>query len=442
MKNKNRILGLFSRYLLVLIIAVSVVLRIGAALYLGNQVEDLPGTADQISYHNLSIRVLGGFGFSFDKEWWPVTKAGEPTAHWSYLYTYFLVFIYSLFGVHPIAARIIQALIIGFLQPLLAYVVGKQSFGERIGKIAAGLTAIYVYFIYYSGCLMTESFYISGIMGIIAIAISIIKSKEARSAWGKYLLLGVIAGFTVLLRQLFLLVLPFIAFWILYINKDMGKLQTISKLAISFIIVGLMLFPFTASNYYRFSRFVLLNTNSGYAFFWGNHPIYGTNFVPILTKEMGTYQDLIPRELRSLDEAALDSELLKQGMEFVISDPVRYVQLSISRIPVYFQFWPTSDSGFISNISRTASFGLFLPFMVFGLIKAGIKGKYRKFSNPEWLFLLFIFVYSGIHLLSWALIRYRLPVDAVLILFAAIAVDDLLRLIFKWNESPKTNEDR
>ena len=62
--------------ILVWVIGISIILRIGFALYLGDQVIDLPGTADQISYHNLALRVLGGNGFSFDKPWWPITPRG------------------------------------------------------------------------------------------------------------------------------------------------------------------------------------------------------------------------------------------------------------------------------------------------------------------------------------------------------------------------------
>ena len=43
------------------------------------------------------------------------------------------------------------------------------------------------------------------------------------------------------------------------------------------------------------------------------------------------------------------------------------------------------------------------------------------------LLVLFILVYSIIHILSWVQIRYRLPVDAVLVPFAALAVVDLVR---------------
>jgi hypothetical protein len=47
------------------------------------------------------------------------------------------------------------------------------------------------------------------------------------------------------------------------------------------------------------------------------------------------------------------------------------------------------------------------------------------------LFLLFIVAYTAIHLASWANVRYRLPVDAFLIFFAAYGIDDLLRRLAK-----------
>jgi hypothetical protein len=85
---------------------------------------------------------------------------------------------------------------------------------------------------------------------------------------------------------------------------------------------------------------------------------------------MGSYQDLIPPEVRNRDEAALDQELMRRGLQFVIDDPGRYLLLSISRIPAYFMFWPSTDAGLISNLSRVLSFGLLWPFMLYGLVRS------------------------------------------------------------------------
>jgi uncharacterized membrane protein (DUF2068 family) len=194
-------------------------------------------------------------------------------------------------------------------------------------------------------------------------------------------------------------------------------------LVVPLIVIGLLIAPWTARNYQAFGRFVLLNTNAGYAFFWANHPIYGMHFVGILPADGPSYQDLIPPELRHLDEAALEQALLRRGVGFVLDEPGRYLLLSLSRVVEYFKFWPSAESGLISNVSRVLSFGLFLPFMVYGLVRAA--RDWRRWS----LLYLFVAVYALIHLLSWALVRYRLPVDAVLIVFAALAVSALVERV-------------
>ena len=165
-------------YVLLGIIAGAVLLRLGAAFLLGDQVIALPGIADQVSYHTLATRLAGGYGFTFSRIWWPYTSAGEPTAHWSYLYTFFLAGIYAVIGIHPLVARIIQAVLGGILMPLFAYRIAKQVFRQLpdvqiISLIAAAWTALYGYFIYYAAALMTETFYIIGILWTLDCALRI-----------------------------------------------------------------------------------------------------------------------------------------------------------------------------------------------------------------------------------------------------------------------------
>jgi len=424
---------------LTLIILVSVVLRVGSALFLGGEVVTLPGTADQVSYHTLALRVISGEGFTFGEAWWPATRAGEPTAHWSYLYTIYLTLIYSVFGPAPLAARIFQAVIVGALQPYLAYRLAQAAFGEfpgvgkrtsaRIPVLAAWITAIYFYFIYYAVTLMTEAFFITAVLGVFLIAIRLGEKIDENMYWKNAIWLGIAVTAAVLLRQLFLLFVPFILLWLLLVSKKKHALRqalTASAITLSVLLAGIL--PFTYYNYTRFHRFVLLNTNAGYVLFWANHPIHGTSFIP--ASEMGeTYQKLIPAELRSLDEAALDQALLKEGVKFILAEPGRYVLLSLSRILPYFKFWPDKDSGMISNLARVGSFGLFLPFMVYGLLRlfsylrqAAVNRREYLIYSPAALLYLFLIVYSVIHVLTWTLVRYRLPVDAILVLFSALAI--------------------
>ena len=337
----------------------------------------------------------------------------------------------------------IQAVIVGVSQPILVYLIGRRMFGEIVGLIAAGLTAVYIYFFYYAATLMTEPFYITAILAGLYLAMLMVDGAVSGKATSKLntllgISLGVALGVSVLLRQLFLLIIPFLFFWVWWASRKQVGVKLIKPLILSGGIILIMILPFTLYNNARFDRFVLLNTNSGFAFFWGNNPVYGTHFVPILTPEMGSYQSLIPEDLRHLDEAALDQALLKRGLQFVFEDPIRYIKLSISRIPVYFMFWPSSASGTISNISRVASFGLLWPFMLYGLLLAVSSRKFNfNLSSPIFLLILFSIIYSAIHLLSWALIRYRLPVDAVMLVFAGLALADLYQRVEKWFHLPR-----
>ena len=82
----------------------------------------------------------------------------------------------------------------------------------------------------------------------------------------------------------FYLFLPFLLFLALVERKGTESSQwqqrlrwsVVKGLFISTIVLVLLIFPWTIRNQKAFGTFVLLNTNSGFAFFWGNHPIYAT----------------------------------------------------------------------------------------------------------------------------------------------------------------------
>ncbi len=422
---------------LAVLVLIAVVLRVAAAVYQGNVVEPLPGIYDQVSYDALARRLLAGYGFSFESLWWPMTRPGEPTAHWSYLYTLYLAGTYTVFGPHPVAARLIQAVVVGVLQPWLTYRMGRRVFGSTVGLVAAALSAGYAYFWYYGGALMTEPFYIVAILGALELAMTMREALPA-ARLRQWLWLGLALGVAVLLRQLFLLWAPVMLGWLVWpmarakpADPPTGARrvwQVARGPLASLAVITILIPPWTIRNYMAFHRFVLLNTNAGYAFFWANHPIYGTHFVGILPKDGPGYQDLVPPGLRGLDEAALDQALLREGVRFVVQDPVRYALLSVSRVKEYFKFWPAADSGAVSNAARSLSFGLLLPVMAYGVLLS-LWQRRALAAEGRWpaivLLLLFMGVYTLIHLLSWALIRYRLPVDAVLVVFAGYGLVDL-----------------
>jgi hypothetical protein len=415
------------------LILLAALARTASALYQGNEVDALPGVADQISYHRLATRVLEGHGFSFDVGWWPATPAGRPTAHWSYLYVIFLAAVYFLFGPNPIMPRLIQAVLTGVLQPLLTWRIARRLLGPRAGVVAAAISAFYAYFVFYGGALMTESFYIAAILWALDIATAMTDESNRPPgaieplSWAK---LGLACAVAVLLRQVFLLLVPVILLWVAWRlarhSDRLSKKQLLGRCAISAAILTACIAPWTIRNYRAFHTFVLLNTNSGFAFFWGNHPVHGERFIPIL--HATDYGALIPPELRGMNEAEMDKALLRRGLNFVRENPVRYILLSSSRVREYFKFWPEARSNRISNYARVLSFGILFPFALLGLALI----VFQPFKDQQMdtrpkapgtsLLLAVAAGYTLIHLLTWTLIRYRLPVDSMLMPFAASGI--------------------
>ena len=86
------------RWYLVAILAVSVLLRLAVALYLGNEVDAPELLTDQRSYHALGARLVAGHGFSFAENWYPFTSAETPTSHWSFLYSLLVAGVYAVTG--------------------------------------------------------------------------------------------------------------------------------------------------------------------------------------------------------------------------------------------------------------------------------------------------------------------------------------------------------
>lgn len=420
------------------ILVASVLVRVGVALYLGDVVDAPPLLTDQRSYHALGARLLEGHGYSFERPWYPFTPANTPTAHWSFLYPLFVAVVYAVFGVHPLAARVVQAVLGGLLLPWMVYRLARTVFRPafRLPLVAAAIATIYPYFVLYAATLMTETFYIVVLLWSLDEGLRLGQRLRRRRDIPLVLLLrlGLSLGLAALLRQS---VLPWVPVFFLYLLWQAWRtnrlIETVRPLGMAGLILVACILPWACRNYRVYGQFLLLNSNTGYAMYSAQHPMHGTNF-----REFDPAP--LPEGLAG-NEAQMDQALMRAGIQFVLDDLGRYLFLSLSRVRAFFEFWPTPDTTMVHNIGRTGSFGLFLPFMLYGLYLS-VRRQSSAIASPNepggwriWdfrLLYLFIAFYTLLHVLTWAMVRYRLPVDAVLLPFAALALHDLYARGRRW----------
>jgi hypothetical protein len=412
--------------------------------------------ADQRSYHTLGVRLLAGQGYSFDQPWYPFTPANTPTAHWSFLYPLFVATIYALFGVHPLAVRLVQAVLAGLLLPWLLYRLARRftsSFSshhphspvdrenevvarsghevDTIPLIAAAIAAIYGYFILHDVTLMTETFYIITLLWSLEVGLRL--GHSLRNGQDIPIILpmqlGLSLSLAALLRQAILPWVPVLFLWLLWQAwRGQQVWFSVRALALAGLIMLAGILPWTWRNYQVYGRFLLLNSNTGYALYSAQHSMHGVNFQEFAAAPL-------PAGYWGRSEAELDRELLRLGLQFILDDPQRYLLLSLSRVRAFFEFWPTTDTTLLHNLGRVGSFGLLLPFILYGLY---LTGRDQRFIARNSLLLLFAAFYTLLHVLTWAMVRYRLPVDAVLIPLAALALLDLSARARRWVSTRRT----
>jgi 4-amino-4-deoxy-L-arabinose transferase-like glycosyltransferase len=421
---------------LALIVIVAILIRVAVAFALGDSADPISGAYDQISYDTLAQSLLQGHGFSFPMDWYPFTRAGEPTAHWSFLYTLYLAGVYALFGHHPLVARLIQILL-SSLNIVLIYRIGRLLFGEIPGLIAAGLTALYAYLIFFSAALMTQTFYVLALLLALDAAMELSQNPDSFRIQ-KWTLLGAALGIATLLRQSILLFTPILFIWLIYAIRSPRGSQRMSDgvdkqkvfgVFISVAMIAAFILPWSVRNYLVYHDFLLLNSNGGYWFYSSNHPDQGTNFDP-------SFVAPVPQALAGSDEPALDRALYREALGFISADPVRFILLTLNRTKDYFWLLPSENSSLISNLSRLFSFTIYFPFMLCGLY----------LSRKQWRACLPLFLYVGfdttLSLISWSAPRYRLPSDAVMMVFGGLAVTTLAErvIIQRWFTSKSAIE--
>ena len=412
---------------LVAVFVLSVLLRISVALYLGDIPNSPPLLVDQVSYHSLAERVLSGHGFSFGQRWYPFSKANSPTAHWSFLYTLFISGVYALFGVHPLAVRMVQSVIGGILLPLVAFRLSRQLFRDHVAVhlCSAAIAAVYPYFVLHAATVMTETFYIVLVLYSLEVSLRLIRDLyiPRHVPVLTAIELGGSIGLAALMRQAILPwapVLFLMLLWHAWRGSQIGP--GIVRLSIAGLVVLACVLPWTYRNYRAYDEFLLLNSNTGYAMYSAQHPMHGVHF----REHEGAP---IPEELWALNEAQIEPVLLRLGVQFVLDDPRRYLLLCLSRIRALVKFWPSPETSLLHNIGRTASATLYMPLALAGIVLVHRNGELPRGS---WLLATFMIFYSTLHILTWAKVRYRLPVDAAALPFAGSAVMRLWQIARHW----------
>lgn len=306
----------------------------------------------------------------------------------------------------------------------LVLIAGKlyyKIFKDELGaKICVLFFAIYPFNILYASLLLSENSYIFfNIVGFTFL-------YSNRNVLGSLFIV-----ISILIRPTLDLLNIIIIMGVSYfVFKDHYKI-TIKKIIIFIGLYCVILSPWWIYNYERFGQFVKLTPGFGLVIYSGNNELNKTGG--------GNY-----REDFNFDIIAGEKDPLKKNkimrdaaINFIIENPIRFIELSIKRFIRFFNVVPNYKSSDIIDGKHThklifcASAITMLCLYLFSLLGL-ISLKKDKFVKLLPLFIYFILV-TGIHIVTISSIRYRFPIEFILLILSSFYISTILNKVDKNN---------
>lgn len=326
---------------------------------------------------------------------------GEPTAMIEPGYPLLLAASMSILG------RVSGAV---FLPGLLAQIVGAWAAmglatrlsDRRRGLVAGLLFAIYPYYVFYTANAMTEAIH-TAMIPVILLMTVLAMDGRVRPAGA-----GLATGLLFLVRSTALFILPIQMLFVLNARGWRGATA---------VLLGFSLCaaPWMARNWIELGSPALLPTKGPLNLWMRNNPgvleeegIIVPGDIPINSPGLLEYPDpdLFTTEIER------SGELGRRAREFMLENPRLIAWLSVERL-----------ASFLSPLPSTPSGHAWVPGALFYIPAACLAGvAFKRFyRRREMRLLLTVFLlYTAMHALGHGGLRYRLPVDSILLVASSI----------------------
>jgi len=413
---RHRIESLTPKRIVLLVFVVAFLIRLAFLATKPHAFTHKLQAGDEPLYHGLAINLLKGEGYTFE---------GQPRSYPPPLYPIAIAAVYSVVGAAPPAARMINALLGGLLCALIAW-WAILLWGKR-GGLAAGLFAsLYYPFVQLPTYLMTENLYlplfVAAIMGTWLSGQRKVSNLQHGNLWTRPVWAGVFWGLSTLTREIAKPIAFLSVLWLVVHRRWKQALV----LCIAALIVGL---PWSIRNRLVFvSREMdaeaLTTPTFDLPFFVRIVPggLLYMSFGPPgdEPKILGhwnwgsdvkrpEYPDWLPAHMR-------DQWLKAQAWDYIKSNPF---EATIARIPrklanLLTPFYGTAS---LPNKLLTSLFYLTLLLLsVPSLIKAWKSENFSERTFAELVLLAILFTIA-FHAIFYGVVRYRYPLDALLLVF-------------------------
>lgn len=424
--------------------------------------------AAPVSYEHgrIAENLLAGNGFSIEF----LGAPSRPTSQQAPFYPFFLAGIYACLGVESpasiLAVQLIQcvagaALVLAVVW--LAWSLLPES--PAVGWLAGVGAAVYPTHLY----MVTHLQVALWAALVLTLLTAVVSAPRFRGTWRGAMFAGLISGVLLLIEPILALALPICAacFWIWDLRHTRRWAASLTRVTAIAAVAALVVAPWVARNWHVHGRFVFVKSTFGYAFWQGNNPSsWGTDKIPKASAEAlrrahdGSpaginramwearhetvyIDDVLLRpdgyqELEGLSEVERCDLLGSKARQFLRENPQRYAQLCLNRLRYFLLFDETNPKAANRIYRLTTVAWLVLSFV-------GLLVSFRRWRRL-WPTYAVFFVVTVFHCLVITSVRFRIPIEPLSFVWAAVAVAPMLvHLVprhFRSSTVPKAAEER
>lgn len=315
---------------------------------------------------------------------------------------------------------LLLGVILSSLSCLLVYKLTEHIFkNKRAALIAMGIMAFYPYYIFYSYFLLTETLF------------------TFLFIWAIYLLIKnyfnsfcVVATLAILTRPTPDFLFPILIIYVSFFIYKLSFKSSVLNLFKYFLIYTLVMSPWWLHNYLLYKKFIRLNTGSGVVFYIGNNNLKGQGlFLPPEGPDFSVPDKIENGKVVELDPVERDAFIMGKAKEFIKSEPQTFIKYFFVKM---FRLWKPIPS---PENMKSRPFYFFLPLYGFDFLiicsLIGFKQNFKEYWKEIGIFIMVLGYFTAVHSITYAEMRFRIPLDFVIILGASLYLANFFDNNFK-----------
>jgi 4-amino-4-deoxy-L-arabinose transferase-like glycosyltransferase len=292
----------------------------------------------------------------------------------------------------------------------------------RVATLAGAVTALNPSLIYSSGYASPENLQALLLLLVMYFLLRTRSGKKSDAAWA-----GVFIALTALTKT-FYYVLPVIAaVWLFF--QPGAKKAKVRSLAIIVVAMIVCATPWVVRNWMLFGKPRLASTDAAMVLYTANTPSWLLNPIEEARFPHAEYATDL-EEIRHLGELERDRWFVQRARETIMAHPGAYTSRVFERIWLLWKPYPYQlyRKGLVSQVRAAAMLVTYLPIL--SLFLAGVWIFRKHWRSLGIIYLLLASVTAGLAL-AYSVIRYRTPMEPLLIVVAAPAA---ICLLARWTE--------